>query len=74
MNAMKTSKQQIADEKSEIKLLRQLDKGDVVEVELKRNESAWNPACTTCRIWGPARIIYRRFRDGGIEATVHQVG
>ena len=50
---------------------RRLAKGDRLTVELSDGESAWNPACTTCAIHGPVVIHYRRYPDGGIEATTH---
>ena len=39
-------------------------------VHLARGQSAENPACTTCRIWGPCEVTYTRYPDGGVDAVV----
>lgn len=39
-------------------------------VTLARGESTWNPVCTSCDIWGPAVVEYRRHPDGGVDACV----
>lgn len=37
---------------------------------LGEDDSAWNPASTKNRIWGPCALTYKRFPDGGIEVTM----
>lgn len=44
--------------------------GSLVRVTLGVGESAWNPVCPECRIWGPAVIEYRRHADGGVDAVL----
>jgi hypothetical protein len=54
-------------------IMSQLKAGDQLTVEIREGERAWNPACTTCMIHGPAKIHYRRYLDGGVDATVHEL-
>ena len=44
--------------------------GDKAVLTLARGERAWNPACTTCHVYGPATLEYRRFPDGGVNCAV----
>ena len=39
-------------------------------IVLNKNESAWNPASTRHAIWGPARVTYIQYPDGGVNAKV----
>lgn len=39
---------------------------------LSSRDTAWNPASTENVIYGPAEVIYQRFADGGITASVHK--
>jgi hypothetical protein len=39
-------------------------------VRLGNGDSAENPVCTSCRLYGPMTIEYRRYPDGGIDATI----
>ena len=42
-------------------------------VNLRFGQSAWNPACTTCVIQGPATVEYRLHEDGGIDAVITEI-
>jgi hypothetical protein len=44
---------------------------EVAVVELKKGESAVNPTCLTCKLWGPCKVTFTRWQDGGIEAIVN---
>lgn len=39
-------------------------------IDLRRGETAWNPASTKGRIHAPARVIYEQFADGGVNVRV----
>lgn len=40
---------------------------------LTQRDHAWNPASTSRDIFGPAKVTYRQFRDGGYEAIVEDL-
>jgi hypothetical protein len=44
------------------------DGRDVAVIVLAEGDSAWNPTCTTCLLWGPSKITYTRWPDGGVDA------
>lgn len=56
-------------------IIEAVDESPVKElvVNLTRRDSAWNPASMSHDIPGPAKITYRRYRDGGYEAVVEDL-
>lgn len=43
-------------------------------VTLVKGDSAWNPTTTSGRlIYGPAKIMYTRYVDGGIDCQIDEI-
>lgn len=40
---------------------------------LKKGDTAWNPSSTKKLVYGPCKITYRRYGDGGYTATIEDL-